>query len=67
MWLELIRMRPALAAELLDCVCTGLVPSTAHVRLEPADLSEHKPVSYHADAVVTLGKDQPELAVIVEV
>ncbi|WP_433182241.1 hypothetical protein [Actinoallomurus sp. CA-150999] len=67
MWLELIRLRPALAADLLDYVCKGLVPSTAHARMEPTDLSEHKPVSYHADAVVTLGKDRPELAVIVEV
>ncbi|MEV5706593.1 hypothetical protein [Actinoallomurus sp. NPDC052274] len=67
MVLELIRERPALAADLLDCVCKGLVPSTTHARLEPADLSEHKPVSYHADAVVTLGKDRAELAVIVEV
>ncbi|GAA4636227.1 hypothetical protein GCM10023196_085130 [Actinoallomurus vinaceus] len=67
MWLELIRLRPALAADLLDYVCKGLVPSSAHARMEPTDLSAHKPVSYHADAVVTLGKDQPELAVIVEV
>lgn len=64
MWLELLRERPALAAELLDYVRSGLVPAFERAQLESADLSEHAPVSYHADAVVTLGDEAPALAVL---
>jgi hypothetical protein len=67
MWLELIRVHPALAAVLLDCVRSGLVPDFSRAQLESGDLSEHAPAAYHADAVVTLGDDDPALAVIVEV
>jgi hypothetical protein len=67
MWLELLRERPALAADLLDCVRSGLVPAFSQARLESADLSEHTPAAYHADALVTLGDAAAELAVIVEV
>ncbi len=63
----MLRERPALAAELLTCVRSGLVPSFSEARLESGDLSEHAPAAYHADAVVTLGDTDPALAVIVEV
>jgi hypothetical protein len=43
MWLELLRERPALAADLLDCVRSGLVPAFSQVQLESGDLSEHAP------------------------
>lgn len=67
MWLELLRERPALAAELLGCVRSELVPAFSRAQLESGDLSEHAPAAYHADAVVTLGDEDPALAVIVEV
>jgi hypothetical protein len=67
MCLELIRQAPRLAAGLLDCVQPDLVPDVGGVRLESGDLSEHAPVSYRADAVVTFGDENPALAVIVEV
>ena len=67
MWLELIREQPALAAALLDCVRSGLVPGFTRAQLQSSDLSEHTPAAYHADAVVTLGDDDPALAVIIEV
>src|SRR5262249_7648196 len=67
MWLELLRERPALAAELLDRVRSGLVPAFSRAQLESGDLSEHTPAAYHADALVTLGDQEPALAVIVEV
>jgi hypothetical protein len=65
MWLELLRDRPALAAELLDRVRSGLVPAFSGAQLESGDLSEHAPAAYHADAPVTLGNEEPALAVIV--
>jgi hypothetical protein len=67
MCLELLRERPALAAELLGCVRSGLVPAFTRAQLESGDLSEHAPAAYHADALVTLGDEDPALAVIVEV
>jgi hypothetical protein len=67
MWLELLRTRPALAADLLGCVRPSLVPSFTEAQLESGDLSEHAPTSYHADALVTLGKPEPLLGVIIEV
>lgn len=67
MCLELLRQRPALAAELLGFVQPSLVPSFRRAQLESGDLSEHAPASYHADALVTLGGETPALAVIVEV
>lgn len=66
MWLELIRVKPALAAVLLDCVRSGLVPGFSRAQVESGDLSEHAPAAYHADAVVTLGDDDPALAVLPE-
>jgi hypothetical protein len=63
----MVRDRPELAADLLRCVRSGLVPSFSQARLESGDLSEHRPVAYHADAVVTLRDDDKALAVIVEV
>jgi hypothetical protein len=67
MWLELIREQPSLAAVLLDCVRSELTPEFSRAQLESGDLSEHAPAAYHADAVVTLGDEDPALAVIVEV
>ena len=67
MWLELLRERPALAADLLECVRSDLVPAFSQARLESGDLSEHTPAAYHADALVTFGGEQPTLAVVVEV
>jgi hypothetical protein len=67
MWLELLRERPALAADLLGYVRSGLVPAFSQARLESGDLSEHAPAAYHADALVTFGGDTAELAVVVEV
>jgi hypothetical protein len=67
MWLELIRERPALAADLLGCVRSGLVPDFTRAHLVSENLSEHAPASYHADAVVTLGDEDPSLAVVLEV
>jgi hypothetical protein len=67
MWLELIRQKPGFAAGLLDCVRSDLVPDFSRAQVESGDLSEHAPVSYHADAVVTFGDEDPVLAVIVEV
>jgi hypothetical protein len=58
MWLELLRERPALAADLVDCVRSGLVPAFSHGRLESGDLSEHAPAAYHADALVTFGGEE---------
>ena len=67
LWLDLIRRRPALAADLLDRVRSGLVPAVREARLESGDLSEHSPAAYHVDALVTLGRDRAELALVVEV
>jgi hypothetical protein len=67
MWLELLRERPALAADLLECVRSDLVPAFSQARLESGDLSEHTPAAYHADALVTFGGEQRTLAVVVEV
>jgi hypothetical protein len=58
MWLELLRGRPALAADLLECVRADLVPAFSQARLESGDLSEHAPAAYHADALVTFGGEQ---------
>jgi hypothetical protein len=67
MWLELLRERPALTADLLECVRADLVPAFSQARLESGDLSEHAPAAYHADALVTFGGEQHALAVVVEV
>ena len=67
MWLELLRERPALAADLLECVRSDLVPTFSQARLESGDLSEHTPAAYHADALVTFSGEQRALAVVVEV
>jgi hypothetical protein len=67
MWLELLRERPALTADLLECVRADLVPAFSQARLESGDLSEHAPAAYHADALVTFGGEQAALAVVVEV
>ena len=66
MVVEMIRQRPALAADLLQCVRSGLVPPFHEATLESGDLSEHVPAAYHADALVTLHGDRGEFAVIVE-
>ena len=65
LWLELLRERPALAADLVTYVRSGLVPDFSQARLESGDLSEHAPAAYHADALVTLG--DRGLAVVIEV
>ncbi|HEY0537249.1 MAG TPA: hypothetical protein VGD53_02730 [Actinoallomurus sp.] len=63
----MLRERPALAADLLECVRSDLVPAFSQARLESGDLSEHTPAAYHADALVTFGGEQRTLAVVVEV
>ena len=63
----MLRQNPDLATGLLDCVWPRLVPKPSSVRLESGDLSEHAPASYHADAVVTFGRERPLLALVVEV
>ncbi|MGH3373669.1 MAG: hypothetical protein ACRDP6_02910 [Actinoallomurus sp.] len=65
--MELIREQPSLAAVLLDCVRSELTPDFSRAQLESGDLSENKPAAYYADAVVTLGDEDPALAVIIEV
>lgn len=67
MLVEMVRDRPALAADLLDRVCPGLTPAFTKANVESGDLAEHRPASYDADAVVTLGDNGPLLAVVVEV
>lgn len=71
---ELFRIRPAFAAELLALVLRDRVPASDHVRLAPTDLGELVPTEYRADGVVLLGgpaepsdRDPPDLAVVVEV
>ncbi|MFC7385516.1 hypothetical protein [Sphaerisporangium rhizosphaerae] len=67
-WLELIRERPSLAADLLGCVQPDAVPVFAEARVESADLTEHNPTEYRADTVVSLlSGTKPAMAVIVEV
>ncbi|MEO3810824.1 hypothetical protein ABGB17_17635 [Sphaerisporangium sp. B11E5] len=67
-WLELIRERPSLAADLLGCVCPDVVPAYHQARVESGELADHKPTEYRADTVVSLLAGQtPILSVIVEV
>jgi hypothetical protein len=66
MVVQMVRDRPALAADLLRCVRAGLIPPFDDARLESGDLSEHAPAAYHADALVTLHGDGGTFAVVVE-
>ncbi|MBI5489373.1 MAG: hypothetical protein HY905_18720 [Deltaproteobacteria bacterium] len=67
--LELLRTKPALAAELL-CRATGLglEPGTvAAARTGSQSFAQLRPPEYHADLVVELGWPCTELAIVVEV
>ncbi|GII80558.1 hypothetical protein Sru01_55400 [Sphaerisporangium rufum] len=67
-WLELLKERPSLAADLVACVQPNAVPAFAKARLESADLSDYQPTEYRADSVVRLlTGDQTVMAVIVEI
>jgi hypothetical protein len=67
-WLELIRERPSLAADLLEYVRPDTVPVFAEARVESADLTEHTPTEYRADTVVSLRTATgTDMAVIIEV
>lgn len=66
MVVQMVRDRPVLAADLLRCVRSGLIPPFYDARLESGDLSEHAPAAYHADALVTLHGDDGVFAVLVE-
>jgi hypothetical protein len=57
-WLELITERPTFAADLLECVCPGVLSDYEDVRLESGELSEHRPTEYHADAVVSFHRGE---------
>jgi hypothetical protein len=68
MWLELLRERPALVADLLNRVRRGLVPAFERAQLESNDLSEHAPVAYHEcydDEGETEAEDMAKVMVIV--
>lgn len=67
MLVEMVRERPALAADLLRWVRPALVPPFHEAKLESGDLSEHRPAAYHADALVTIHGDDDPYAVLVEV
>lgn len=52
--IELFRLRPALAADLLARLLGVELPPHQHVRLEPADCTDARPTEYRADVVVVL-------------
>jgi hypothetical protein len=65
---EIFRMRPSLAAELLTDALGIEVPRFVDARLEPADFVEITPTEVRADAVVVLSDGSRTVgAVIVEV
>jgi hypothetical protein len=64
---EMFRVRPALAAELLSGPLGVAVPAFDRVLLSSAELNAVAPTEYRADAVVTLAAGEtPVLAVVVE-
>jgi len=66
--IELFRVRPALAAELLAGVLGVEVPVHEQARADPSDLPDLLPTEYRADAVVVLVHDgEPVMAVVVEI
>lgn len=68
MLIEMFRLRPSLAPELLAGVLGVCVPVFDVARLDPADCTDLVPTEYRADAVVVLSDgSEPVLAVVVEV
>ena len=68
MLLEMFRLRPALAAELLTGVLGVEVPAHLSARVEPTESTGLVPTEYRADALIVLtGADGPVLAVVIEV
>ncbi len=65
--IELFRVRPTLAAELLRDALRAPVPTFTDVRFESAVLDDAAPSEYRADLVVVLAAGPPVLAIIVEV
>jgi hypothetical protein len=65
---DMFRHNPSLAPELLIRSFGFDMPGFEAVRLVPAELTDHTPTEYRADAVVVLSADEkPVLGVIVEV
>jgi hypothetical protein len=65
--LEMFRLRPSLAAELLTDTLGVDMPDYQQARLDSGDLNDITPTEYRADAVVVLtGADGPVLAVVIE-
>ncbi|GAA1517479.1 hypothetical protein GCM10009827_035570 [Dactylosporangium maewongense] len=66
--IEMFRVRPVLAAEILDGQLHVPVPEFTEARLSPSDLTDVIPTEYRADAVVTLNDEHKTvLAVVIEV
>ncbi|MFF5226935.1 hypothetical protein [Dactylosporangium sp. NPDC000521] len=66
--IEMFRVRPVLAAEILDGQLHVPVPDFIEARLSPSDLTDVIPTEYRADAVVTLNDERETvLAVVIEV
>jgi len=66
--IEMFRLRPSLAAELLTDALGISLPEYHQVRLESGDFPNLVPTEYRADAVVVLTQGQnPVLAVVIEV
>lgn len=64
--LELVRDRPAFAADLLTGVLDVRIPRFAEARIADSTLNQATPVENHADAAVLLVEGDPVLGVIVE-
>lgn len=64
--LELVRDRPAFAADLLTGVLDVRIPPFAEARIADSTLNQATPVENHADAAVLLIEGDPVLGVIVE-
>src|SRR5688572_27294716 len=66
--IEMVRQRPAFAADVVTGLFNVDVPAWEHARLDSGDLPDPTPTEYRADLVVTLLSGQEAvLSVIVEV
>jgi len=66
-FVELLRNRPVLAAELLAEALSVPLPRFTDARIESADLAEVTPRELRADLLVLLLDERPVLVIIVEV
>lgn len=64
--IQLVRDRPAFAADLLDQLLDVRVPRFTRARIADATLNDLAPVEYRADAVVVFTRKKPVFGAIVE-